>query len=417
MAGEVIVVGAGIAGLATAYRLRSAGIDAVVYESSGVVGGRMATERRDGFVVDTGADGLLPGYRNTTTLLRALGLRTEPVSLTAPTAGVWRDGRVHIAPQSLAGLATFSAISTRTRAKSARIVGAMCCSGHYDGIDVAAFARRIGGDELLDYVLEPCVRGLFGWDPGRSSAGVLLRFLASCYGGLRLRTYRSGMDRLARELARQVPVRLNTRVRTVRGERSHAVVGVDGQGERRVAACVVAVPAPAAVDIVDDTFHSFVRASEYTAMTCVDAFLGRPIGRPEAYGVMFPTRDESVLAWMAFESAKPGRVPPGRELVRLTTIEPLGSAGSADPAVVIEHADRYFPGLAAAVDKVTVTRFQHALPRFAPTAQVMRESFRSRSPSAVEFAGDWLCAPCSEGAVRSSRIAARRVRAWFAQHR
>lgn len=43
---RIVIVGAGIAGLVTAMRLRDAGIDAVVYESSARVGGRMHSERR-----------------------------------------------------------------------------------------------------------------------------------------------------------------------------------------------------------------------------------------------------------------------------------------------------------------------------------------------------------------------------------
>jgi monoamine oxidase len=42
---RVVIVGAGIAGLVTALRLRDAGIDATVYESSGRIGGRMHSER------------------------------------------------------------------------------------------------------------------------------------------------------------------------------------------------------------------------------------------------------------------------------------------------------------------------------------------------------------------------------------
>lgn len=43
---RVAIVGAGIAGLVTALRLRDAGIDAIVYESASRVGGRMHSERR-----------------------------------------------------------------------------------------------------------------------------------------------------------------------------------------------------------------------------------------------------------------------------------------------------------------------------------------------------------------------------------
>ncbi|WP_030417759.1 NAD(P)/FAD-dependent oxidoreductase [Streptomyces sp. NRRL F-5065] len=49
---DVVVVGAGIAGLATAHRLISAGVSTTVLEASHTVGGRMATEKVDGFRLD-----------------------------------------------------------------------------------------------------------------------------------------------------------------------------------------------------------------------------------------------------------------------------------------------------------------------------------------------------------------------------
>ena len=52
---KVIVVGAGMAGLAAAYRLRQAGVDVTVLESSDHVGGRLGTDSRDGYMIERGA--------------------------------------------------------------------------------------------------------------------------------------------------------------------------------------------------------------------------------------------------------------------------------------------------------------------------------------------------------------------------
>ncbi|MEU7254049.1 FAD-dependent oxidoreductase, partial [Streptomyces sp. NPDC045251] len=49
---DVVVVGAGIAGLAAAHRLTSAGVTTTVLEAAHAVGGRMATEKVDGFRLD-----------------------------------------------------------------------------------------------------------------------------------------------------------------------------------------------------------------------------------------------------------------------------------------------------------------------------------------------------------------------------
>ena len=59
---EVVVVGAGLAGLSAATRLSAAGLDVQVVEAGGHAGGRLATERIDGFVVDRGFQVLNTGY-------------------------------------------------------------------------------------------------------------------------------------------------------------------------------------------------------------------------------------------------------------------------------------------------------------------------------------------------------------------
>ncbi|MEV6626336.1 FAD-dependent oxidoreductase, partial [Amycolatopsis sp. NPDC051114] len=51
---DVVVIGAGIAGLAAAHTLRLAGRSVRVLEAADAVGGRMRTLRTGGFLVDTG---------------------------------------------------------------------------------------------------------------------------------------------------------------------------------------------------------------------------------------------------------------------------------------------------------------------------------------------------------------------------
>ncbi|MFC6285221.1 NAD(P)/FAD-dependent oxidoreductase [Nocardioides sp. GCM10027113] len=62
MDADVLVVGAGLAGLRCAQALHDAGHEVVVLEASDAVGGRIRTEQIDGFLVDRGFQLLNPAY-------------------------------------------------------------------------------------------------------------------------------------------------------------------------------------------------------------------------------------------------------------------------------------------------------------------------------------------------------------------
>src|SRR2546423_12504844 len=59
---DVLIVGAGLAGLACARHLADAGISFQVIEASDGIGGRVRTDPFEGFLLDRGFQGFLPPY-------------------------------------------------------------------------------------------------------------------------------------------------------------------------------------------------------------------------------------------------------------------------------------------------------------------------------------------------------------------
>src|SRR6476646_2117972 len=92
MRADVVVVGAGLAGLRCARVLQDAGRDVVVLESADEVGGRIRTDRVDGFLVDRGFQVLNPAYPAVRRWIDVDALGLQPFG--AGVAAVTASGRV-----------------------------------------------------------------------------------------------------------------------------------------------------------------------------------------------------------------------------------------------------------------------------------------------------------------------------------
>ncbi len=96
---RVIVIGAGLTGLAVAARLLGAGRDVLVVEASARAGGQIHTLRRDGLVVELGAEGFVARSRAVPALCQLLGIEAALVDqLTTDTYAVEAAGLVLLPP-------------------------------------------------------------------------------------------------------------------------------------------------------------------------------------------------------------------------------------------------------------------------------------------------------------------------------
>ncbi len=166
---HVIVCGAGLTGLTTAWHLRRSGADVTVVEASDAVGGVMRSTSRDGYLVEHGPNScMLTG--ELAHLVDALGLTPllRPAAPQAQRRYIVRDGRaleVPSSPGSMLRSPLFS-VGAKLRLLAEPFVGRRTAAGDES---VAAFVRRRLGTEPLTYAVDPFVSGVYAGDPERLS--------------------------------------------------------------------------------------------------------------------------------------------------------------------------------------------------------------------------------------------------------
>ena len=178
---DVVVIGAGIAGLAATYELHRRGVNVLLLEATDRLGGVIRTDRFDGWVIDGGPDALLTQKRAAIALCGELGLTDRLVStLTPRTAYVLRGGRLHpivegsflgfpVRAKALAGSPLFS-LAGKLRMACEVVIPR---SDHDEDESIASFVRRRFGQEAVDYLAEPLLAGIHAGDVERLSIRAL----------------------------------------------------------------------------------------------------------------------------------------------------------------------------------------------------------------------------------------------------
>lgn len=432
---DVAVVGAGVAGLSLAHRLRRTGLTVRVFEAADHVGGRMASFRHGGYTVDTGAEQVpAHGYEQTWRLLRELGIARVEVPRVGGPIAVWRDGRAHPGVAHPLGLLTGAGLSVRGRLDLARLLGGLARRpALFDpdrpedtplGLDtVAELAARYHAD-VGDYQLAPVVSSFFGWDPARSAAAPFVCLMRAAGPASTWRTYAGGMDTLARRLAGHVDVRTGVAVREVVAGTDTALVRTDHE-TLTARSVVLCVPAPVAAELYVNApveEREFLSACGFTPMLKVSCLLDRPlspVSRRKLYALLVPERErgagDALGAILADHVKHRDRAPAGRGLLTLLAAPAAIPAllDAPDDEVVrtlTGAAEHYVPGLAEAAVANFVHRFRHGLPEATPAALALRRGFLARPIRSVDYAGDWLMLrPSSEGAIRAAAMTAARV--------
>lgn len=358
---KVVVIGAGMTGLACAHALRDRA-DVVVLEASSRAGGNVRTEREEGFVMDAGPDGWLVTKPEATALARAIGLEGELIGTTEANRRVYVawNSTLHAMPEGVVlGVPTRIApmVSTRLfslRGKARMAFEPLVPRARYEGDDdesVGDFVARRLGSEARDRLAAPLLGGIFAGDAGSLSVraafpqlveqerkyGSLVRAMraqmrarkksangangASHKSASAFYSLRSGMSRFPETLAKLVDVRLSVRAESIARARGAYEIATSRE-TLRADAIVIATPPPHTATLLAALDGELARlAGEIRCGSSAAIFLGYErdaIAHPlDASGFVVPRTAKNKLVACTFVTSKwEGRAPVGRVLLR-----------------------------------------------------------------------------------------------------
>ncbi len=390
---DVAVVGAGISGLATAFRLARAGRRVAVLEASDRVGGAITSARADGFRFELGPNTVVENDPSVHALLADAGLEGEKLAASpaAKKRFIWRRGRLVPLPSGPLGFLRTSLFSTEAKL---RIVREPWVRPHRGAREesVADFVRRRLGREVLDYAVGPFVFGVYAGDPERLSMrwavrklwtleqehgslirGAFARKKGPAPGG-RMVTLRDGLEALPRRLAERIgDVRTGVAVATLRADGDGYVLQGNG-GSIAARRVVLAVPADSlAASLAEMSHGGSAPLAEIPYAPVVSVGLGfrrRDVHHPlDGFGFLVPRGEQLRLLGCLFPSSLfDGRAPAGH--VALAAF----FGGRADPEVlrlddaqirrlVIDELDRAL-GLGDAPVQMVIRRWPRAIPQY-----------------------------------------------------
>ncbi|MCX5245464.1 MULTISPECIES: NAD(P)/FAD-dependent oxidoreductase [unclassified Streptomyces] len=414
---DVVIVGAGVAGLSAAHRLTSAGVTTAVLEAAPCVGGRMSTEKVDGFRLDRIGQLLSTAYPE---LRLTPGLDALVLRPFAPGVLLHSDGRHHRAvPPASAGGARGALHAVRALASAPAKSAPRSSAPLGTAVDQArlgtALARLAATpiERLLSRPELPAAQALAARGvPARTIDGFVRPLLAALLcdpelttssrcADLALRAFacgrlclpEGGAEMLPELLARALPpgtVHTGVRVTSV----STSAVTTAEHGEIRCRAVLLATDARAAAELLPG-----LRVPDFHPLTVLHHTTDEP-PTTGASLLLDADRGGPVAHTAVVSAVDPSRAPAGRALISSTV---LGTPPVDLDTAVRMHLARLYGTSTRRWESLAVHHTPDAVPAMRPPHDLRRPV---RLLAGLYVCGDHRDTSTVQGALHSGHRAA-----------
>lgn len=379
---DVIVVGAGLAGLAAGATAAAAGADTVVLEAH-QPGGRARTVEKGPFVLNMGAHALYVGGPGTK-VLRALGVEPDGVPSPFPSYRLLKDGELHLVPSGATSLLRTTVMSRAAKVQFGKLLGLLPVlkPERLAGLSVGEW---LDGHDLRDdaaSVARALVRlSTYTGDVDALAADAAVRQLqiGARPGVLYLH---GGWQQLIDGLARQAPVQRWSKVTRVEPAAGRVEVHTD-DGTLVARQVIVAAGTPSATRAVLPDDPGWPELAPPVTAACLDVGVNRVPEPGYVLGV-----DEPLLG--VTQSPPARQAPEGHALI--AAVRYGATEADADRAALEQHVAR----LGVRPQDVVVSRFlarmvvSGSMPRADTGGLAGRPVVTASGHPDVLIAGDWV---------------------------
>ncbi|MDO4245323.1 MAG: NAD(P)/FAD-dependent oxidoreductase [Deinococcus sp.] len=321
---DIIVVGAGLAGLTAARTLKRAGKTVQVLERSGHLGGRVWSKEVDGYTLDVGFLGMFTAYP---AAQRQLEYEALDLVRLRPSAVLRQEnGRAELVgdplrdPAALPGDLSAAALTATDRVVVAKLVAHLLAEPAHallNSPDQTTREYLLGlgfSQRSLERFFTPFFGGLV-LDRQLQTSAALFRYYFKMLLTGDVAIPRAGMSEIPRQLAQGLDVQLHTTVTGLRAEPGGVTVQLEGGGERRAAQVVVATdPNTAAHLLGEQPGEARPRARGSLGSTYLHYAAAQPLERQRRLQLnALPTGQLNQVFWLQEEF--PNRVPEGHGLL------------------------------------------------------------------------------------------------------